>query len=83
MLPLHQISAIAAKEFKILWRDRQALALLFLMPAFFILVMSFALEGVFEAGTKARPLDILVVNQDRGDLAALTLAAVRQLEGLA
>jgi ABC-2 type transport system permease protein len=75
------MAALAAKELKLLWRDRQALALLFLMPVFFILVMSFALEGVFEAGTRERPLDILVVNEDRGDLAARTIEAARALPG--
>ena len=63
---LHQIVAIALKELKVLWRDRQALALLFAMPMFFILVMSYALEGVFEAGSKGRPIQVLVVNEDEG-----------------
>lgn len=82
ILFIRQILAIASKELKILWRDRQALALLFLMPTFFILVMSFALEGVFEAGTRSRPLEVLVVNLDRGDLAARTIAATKHLDGL-
>jgi ABC-2 type transport system permease protein len=82
MLLLRQIAAIATKELKILGRDRPALGLLFLMPAFFILVMSFALEGVFEAGTRDRPLELLVVNEDRGELAARTIEAARQLPGL-
>ncbi len=81
MMQARQILAIAIKELKVLWRDRQALALLFLMPTFFILVMSFALEGVFETGTKERPIEILVVNQDRGELAGKTIAAASGLEG--
>lgn len=77
-----QIFAISAKEFKILWQDRQALVLLFLMPAFFILVMSSALEGVFEAGTSDRPFEILLLNRDAGRAAEETTADLKRLEGL-
>ena len=56
---IYQIIAITLKELKVLWLDREALALLFAMPMSFILVMSFALEGVFEAGSKAHPIEIL------------------------
>ena len=58
---LRQIIAITLKELKVVWLDREALALLFAMPMFFILVMSMALQGVFEAGTKGRPVEVLVV----------------------
>lgn len=64
-----QIAALALKEFQILGQDRPALALLFLMPAFFIVVMSFALANVFEAGTEKRPLALVVVDEDGGALA--------------
>jgi len=79
---IQQIVAIIAKELKILWRDRQALTLLFLMPVFFILVMSFALEGVFEAGSKGRPIGVLVVDQDKGTLVRETLGELKRVEGL-
>jgi len=79
---IQQIVAIIAKELRVLWRDRQALTLLFMMPVFFILVMSFALEGVFEAGSKGRPIGVLVVDEDKGALVEQTLADVRRLEGL-
>ena len=79
---LRQVAAIALKELKVLWRDRQALALLFAMPMFFILVMSYALEGVFEAGSKGRPIELLVVNEDEGVLASQTIADLKKLEGL-
>lgn len=82
MLAWRQLLAFGCKELLILGRDRQALALLFLMPSFFILVMSVALEGVFEAGTRDRPLTVLVVNRDSGDLAARTLAALGTLSGV-
>ena len=79
---IRQIIAISLKEFNVLWRDREALALLFIMPVFFILLMSLALEGVFETGTSARPLNILVVNEDRGDEAHKTIAALTKMSGI-
>jgi ABC-2 type transport system permease protein len=78
---LHEILAILAKEVKILIRDRQALALLFAMPAFFILVMSYALEGVFEGGTKTRPFEVVVVNRDPGRLSREVIADLKGAEG--
>jgi len=79
---LAQIAAMALKELTILRRDRQALALLFAMPLFFIVVMSYALEGVFEAGSRGRPIQVLVVNEDDGTLAAEAIGDLRQIEGL-
>jgi ABC-2 type transport system permease protein len=79
---IRQIIAITLKELKVLWLDREALALLFAMPMFFILVMSFALEGVFEAGSKGHPIEILVVHQDRGRLAEQAIADLKRMEGL-
>lgn len=63
-------------------KDLEALALLFAMPVFFILVMSFALEGVFEAGTADRPIEILVVNQDAGRMAGVITEDIASVEGL-
>jgi ABC-2 type transport system permease protein len=79
---LSQIYAIFIKELKLLWKDREALTLLFAMPAFFILVMSFALETVFEAGTAQHPLEILVINEDRGPLAQEAIDDLRRIETL-
>jgi ABC-2 type transport system permease protein len=79
---IRQIIAITLKELKVLWLDREALALLFAMPMFFILVMSFALEGVFEAGSKGHPIEILVVHQDGGRLAEQVIADLKRMEGL-
>ena len=58
MLPFRQITAMAVKELIVLWKDREALALLFIMPLFFVLVMSFALEGIYSAGTRERPIEL-------------------------
>jgi ABC-2 type transport system permease protein len=79
---MRQIAAIALKEFAILIKDREALALLFAMPVFFILVMSFALGGVFEAGTAARPIEVLLVNQDAGGVAGQIAEDLTCVEGL-
>jgi ABC-2 type transport system permease protein len=79
---LHQILAILGKEVKVLIRDRQALALLFAMPAFFILVMSYVLEGVFEAGDKTRPFLVAVVDLDRGGLSREVIADLKTVEGI-
>jgi len=78
---IQHVIAIAVKEVKVLCHDRQALALLFLMPVFFILVMSFALEGVFDVGTNNRPLDVFFVNQDKGKQADIIIDALKKLEG--
>ena len=79
---IRQIVAIIVKELTVLLRDRQALTLLFMMPVFFILVMSFALEGVFEAGSKGQPIGVLVIDQDKSALVEQTLADLKRLEGL-
>lgn len=78
---IHQMMAITLKELKVLLLDRQALALLFVMPIFFILVMSFALEGVFEAGSKGHPIEILVVHPRGCPLAEQAIADLKRIEG--
>lgn len=78
---IHRMMAITFKELKVLLRDRQALALLFIMPIFFILVMSFALEGVFEAGSKSHPIKILVVHQPGCLLAEQAISDLKRIEG--
>lgn len=82
MLMFRQIQALVTKEIKLLRRDLKAVLMLFLMPAFFIIIMSLALKGVFEAGTRHQPIDIWVVNLDSGTLATETLKAGRDLEGI-
>jgi ABC-2 type transport system permease protein len=79
---IQQIVAIIAKELRVLLRDRQALTLLFMMPVFFILVMSFALEGVFEAGSKGQPIKVLVIDQDKGIVVQQVINDLKELEGL-
>ncbi len=79
---MRQVIAITLKELKVLWLDREALALLFAMPIFFILVMTFALEGVFQAGSKGHPIEILVVHKNGGPAADRAIADLERTEGL-
>lgn len=44
---LHQILALTWKDLKVFFKDPGAVVLIFLMPFMFILVMSFALSGLF------------------------------------
>lgn len=76
------IYAIVVKELKLFLKDREALALLFVMPAFFILVMTLALETVYEAGSRERPLEILVINEDQGPGAQKVLDTLKKYEAL-
>jgi len=87
----YQILALTIKDLKILFRDRGGMITLFAMPIMFILVMSVALQGVFEVGSADRPLELLVVNQDKGAiyldgtearLGEASLAALQQFDGL-
>ncbi len=64
-----QVYALTVKDLRRLARDRSGLVTLFAMPAMFILVMSVALQGAFDTGSAARPLDLPVVNLDQGAVA--------------
>jgi ABC-2 type transport system permease protein len=72
---LKQILALTWKDLKVFFKDRGAVVMIFVQPFMFILVMSYALSGVFRTGD--RPIHILVVNQDKGTQAA---AILRQLD---
>ncbi|WP_448605281.1 ABC transporter permease, partial [Thermoflexus hugenholtzii] len=72
---LNQILAFTWKDLKIFFKDPGAVTLIFLQPFMFIVVMSYALGGLFEPGKD--PIRILIVNQDRGNQAA---AIIRQLD---
>lgn len=79
---LRQILALTVKEIRVLWHDREALALLFLMPVFFILVMSLALQGVFESGSRERPIEILAINEDKGGEAKKIIFTLGKIAGI-
>jgi len=66
---------ILKKEFQVISRDIHAVAVLFIMPVVFILIMSLAMQDLFDIHSRVK-LDVLVVNQDNG------LAAKQLLEAL-
>jgi ABC-2 type transport system permease protein len=72
-MPLYHL---VAKELLLLRRDWHALALLFLMPAAFILVMSLALRDTF-ASHGPSALGYILLNQDDSALAGQLAARVR------
>ncbi|MBA4423156.1 MAG: hypothetical protein C0390_08670 [Syntrophus sp. (in: bacteria)] len=70
---LNQIFALTGKDLKIFFKDPGAVTLIILQPLMFILIMSYAVGGLFGGD---RPITILAVNQDRGKEAA---AVIRDL----
>lgn len=59
------LATLVRKEFLLLRRDWHALALLFVMPAFFILLMSLAMRDVFATGrTSTNTFTYYLVNED-------------------
>ncbi|MDH5605507.1 MAG: ABC transporter permease [Anaerolineae bacterium] len=77
----NQILAIALKDLKVLLHDRGGMVSLFLMPVMFILVMSSAMD--VEPISEDKPVEILAVNLDAGDLAGEVIAELDAVEGLA
>ncbi|SNB72364.1 ABC transporter permease [Thermoflexus hugenholtzii] len=75
---LNQILAFTWKDLKIFFKDPGAVALIFLQPFMFIVVMSYALGGLFEPGKD--PIRILVVNQDMGTQAATIIRQLDEME---
>jgi ABC-2 type transport system permease protein len=73
----NQIFALTWKDLKIFFKDRGHVVLIFLQPLMFIILMSYALSGVFGSGE--RPIRLLAVNEDRGKQAASVL---RQLDAI-
>jgi len=53
------------KEFKILLRNKSALAALFIMPALFILIMSLALKDVYSEYSNVK-FEYIIINLDKG-----------------
>lgn len=75
---LNQILASTWKDLKIFFKDPGAVALIFLQPFMFIVVMSYALSGLFEPGEEQ--IQLLAVNQDRGTHAAAVLMQLDDME---
>lgn len=78
---LKQIFALTWKDLKVFFKDRGAVVLIFVQPFMFILVMSYALSGIFRTGD--RPILILAVNQDKGTQAAAVLRQLGEMKSFA
>ncbi len=75
---LNQILAFVWKDLKIFFKDPGALVLIFLQPFMFIVVMSYALSGLF--ASEEKPIPILALNLDRGTQAAALLQELDAME---
>lgn len=75
---VRQILAITWKDLKIFFKDLGGVALIFLQPFMFIVVMSYALGGMFSSGERA--IALLAVNADRGTQAASVLRELDEME---
>jgi len=70
---LQELRACIVKELRLLSRDLHGLALLFVMPAIFILIMSLALKDQFEARAGKR-IEVEVIDRDDSDASKQLLA---------
>jgi len=66
------------KEFLLITRDVHAVAVLFVMPAVFIMIMSLAMRDLFDLHHSVS-IDILVVNRDSGKRSNAFLEAMEKL----
>ena len=76
---LNQILALTWKDLKIFFKDSGAVVFIFLQPFMFIVVMSYAMAGLFNSGDQ--PIQILAVNQDAGTQAASIIKQLSTLQG--
>lgn len=79
---LNQILAITVKDLKVLARDRGGMVVLFLMPVMFILVMSTAMQNMYDIGGEDNSVELIVVNNDSGDLADEVIEALQAVNGI-
>lgn len=77
---VNQIFALTWKDLKLFFKDPKAMALIFLQPFLFIVIMSYALAGVFGSG---KPIRILAVNEDTGKEAGRVIEDLSRLSGIA
>lgn len=73
------MGALIRKELLLLLRDPHGLLLLFVMPAIFVLIMTFALQNQYSMSRDVT-IDFLLVNEDDG---GLSRAFARQLSSMA
>jgi ABC-2 type transport system permease protein len=73
-----KILYILKKEFLVMGRDVHSLAVLFIMPVAFILIMSLAMRDLFDTHA-VNQIKILVANQDKSDQSRAFIAALENL----
>ncbi|MDN5863544.1 MAG: hypothetical protein L0H19_08860, partial [Salinisphaera sp.] len=73
--------ALVVKELRLLSRDIHALAVLFLMPTAFILIMSLAMQSAFGGG-EGPVLTVTVTADDAGPLGERVVEQLRQVQAL-
>jgi ABC-2 type transport system permease protein len=79
---IQQILSTTWKDLKILFKDIGGVATLFLMPMMFIIVMSTALQGLFDTSSDTQPHHLPVVNLDRGVYAAAIIEVLDSFDGI-
>jgi ABC-2 type transport system permease protein len=79
---LIQILSTTWKDIKILLKDTGGIVTLFLMPLMFIIVMSVALQGLFDNGVDTQPTNLPIVNLDDGAYAAQIITALDSMSGI-
>lgn len=72
---LSQLTAALAKETRILLRDKEAVLILIVMPAVFVLIMSLALRDTFRARA-GNAFSMAVVDQDGGPVSRALIDAL-------
>jgi ABC-2 type transport system permease protein len=75
---LQQILALTWKDLKIFCKDPRGVVLIFIQPFIFIIVMSYALSGLYSSGD--RPIQFLVVNEDKGTRAATVVQQLAEMK---
>jgi len=75
-----RILAVAAKDIKILLRDRQAFAMLLAMPIMLIVILSFALQSTFEEEPLA--FDLPVIDYDESAPSQRLIELLHETDGV-
>ena len=76
---VQQIFAMTWKELKIFFKDRGAVVLIILQPLLFIVIMNYAMSGLFRSGDS--PIRILVVNEDTGKESMAVIRDLGKMKG--
>ncbi len=74
------LKAMLKKEFSLVFRDKHALAALFIMPAIFILIMSMALKDTFSGNISF--ISYSIIDQDHSNSSADLIHSLREKDKL-